>query len=450
MQNILKLLFVLSFVFKIDAQEQIPVQVVCLDIETEALIKEVEITLNPNSPSKKALIHSDSIAFLVDKEYGVVSFELKAKKEGYHVLDTLIKLPLSDQSNEGQKVQQVTIYLKYDGGTTQAFNVQSTYTPDIIFASDTFSVADFEIDHAGNMFLLTYSKRLSKGSLLVHYDYEKQLILEKRPINFSVISIKRDYRGKLFLEGEESMYYILKTSRITLHKLEKEYFENYIAPIVDTTEEEIFFTNYSPYYPAFDYFGVTLKDTVYRDLAHIVDSEIMELYLAEYKYVDVRTKLWAWDMERSTGVDREVWVGAQNFVNSIYYEPAYGPLYKKNDTLYIFDHYKNRLYKVDPFGSFEKDSCDIVYHLNPRKTGWKKNMIQDELTENIYCYFDKAGYVTLKEVNTDNGTLENDFKLYHRYVEKVRVINGEVYYIYRPFESIQKKYLYKEFLSMSK
>lgn len=446
---ILFLLGVLMFL-GVSAQESIPVKVFSYDAETKALLKHARVSVTTDLVTDKQLNRPDSIAFLVPMDYGTANFSLSLHAENYISIDTLIKLSVSNRSILNQKVQHVTVYLNYDGRTTVEVDIFGSYKPEIVFASDTLSVADFEIDHLGNMFLLTYSKRLSKGGQLIHYDYEKQLVLEKRPLNTTVKGFKRDYRGYVYLEGEETMYYILKTSRITLHRVEKPYFEEFIEPIIDTTEREVFFTNHSPWYPAFDYFGVTLADTVYRNLTHIEDAEIMELYLAEYKYVDVRTKLWAWDMERSTGVDREIWVGAQNFVNSIYYEPAYGPMYQKKDTLYIFDHYRDLMFKVDPFGDFDKDSCAISYHVNARKTGWKKNMLQDDITKNIYCQYDEAGYVTLNEINTDNGTLNQGFKLHHRYVEKVRVINGEVYYVYRPFESMQKKFLYKENLATLK
>lgn len=36
---------------------------------------------------------------------------------------------------------------------------------------------------------------------------------------------------------------------------------------------------------------------------------MMELYRSEFKYVDVRTKLWAMDKEHETGIDKEIWVG---------------------------------------------------------------------------------------------------------------------------------------------
>lgn len=429
------------------SQVQLPVKVSCIDQETKTLLNEAKIELKDRMKPEEKVFFSGTAHVRLNVVGGKASVYLKCSHDGYLSKDTLISLKLKNNALKIQEIVELIIPLNYDGKSTEEVIINATYSPDIIFASDTLSVADFEIDQNGNMFLLTYDKRLTKSRMLVHYDYEKQLVVDLLPIHHYVAKFVRDYRGKLYLQGEEKMLYIRNKTKLQLHEIEKEQFEELIAPIVDTTYEELFFTNYTPWYPALDYLGVRLTDTVYRTLAHVEDHEMMELYLAEYKYVDVRTKLWAWDMERSTGIDREIWVGAQNFVHSIYYEPTYGPMFMKKDTLYVFDHYNNWMYKVDPYNEFEKDSCAISYHIDARKTGWEQNMLQDEVTESIYCFFDNAGYVTLKELDTNNGALMHSFKLYHRYVEKVKIVDNEVYYIYRPFESAQKKYLYKESLT---
>ena len=47
-------------------------------------------------------------------------------------------------------------------------------------------------------------------------------------------------------------------------------------------------------------------------------------------------------------------------------------------------------------------------------------------------------------VNTKTGAINKQIKLKHRYVDEIKVYDNFVYYIYREFESIQKKTLYKE------
>ncbi|MCC5924571.1 MAG: hypothetical protein JJT77_12360, partial [Crocinitomicaceae bacterium] len=223
------------------------------------------------------------------------------------------------------------------------------------------------------------------------------------------------------------------------------FYDEQIKPIASEYAEKVFFSNYNPLFPAVDYFVVDKKDSSYQALLYVEDAEIMEHYRAEYKYVDVRTKLWAWDMEIASGIDREVWVGAAVFTNSLYYEPPFVPFFTQSDTAYISDHYKNQLYKF----SIDEDiilvdSIAIDYHLEKRKTGWRRVVLQDPITEKTFILYDKAGYSNIRELCASDGALSQTMPLFYRYVEKVAVYDNWVYYIYRPFGSIQKKYLYKE------
>ncbi|MBL0315191.1 MAG: hypothetical protein IPP69_05175 [Flavobacteriales bacterium] len=47
-------------------------------------------------------------------------------------------------------------------------------------------------------------------------------------------------------------------------------------------------------------------------------------------------------------------------------------------------------------------------------------------------------------INTSNGATGKATRLTHPYVEKIRMRNGWIYYVYRPFESLQTRYLYRE------
>ncbi len=176
---------------------------------------------------------------------------------------------------------------------------------------------------------------------------------------------------------------------------------------------------------------------------HVEDKLMMELYRSEYKWVDVRTKLWAKNKELATGIDAEIWVGANYFTQSIYYKELYAPLFHRNDSLFVFDYYKDMLYTYDRTGE-ALDSIGIYHHYNPRSSGWKKQLLQDRKTGEIYAVFDRAGYSYLGRVNTRSGIISEQVKLKYRYVDKIQVHGNFVYYIYRPFESAQKRYLYRE------
>jgi hypothetical protein len=174
----------------------------------------------------------------------------------------------------------------------------------------------------------------------------------------------------------------------------------------------------------------------------------MEMYRAEYKWMDIRTKLWAKNKELETGIDAEIWVGANFFTQSIYYKEVYAPMFQRNDSVFVFNYPKDRLEIYNKYGEC-KDSIPIYHHYNAKQTGWQSQLIQDKITGAVYAIYEKTGSTYLGLLNMKTGNITEKVKLGFRYVDKIRVHNNVVYYVYRPFESIQKKFLYKENLPYS-
>ena len=322
--------------------------------------------------------------------------------------------------------------------------VVTSNVPDTVFGTQEYSVADFEFDNTGQVVLLTYQKTLKKGSVIRLLD-TNQNVIDSYYVEGKAIELRTDFRGNVHLIAEERVYLVeTKQNSIKLYLESRDYYFKYVAPLIDTIGSKLYFSNYSEIYPAFDYLEFDRKDSVYKKIMAVEDTSMMEQYRAEYKFVDVRTKLWAHNKQIETGIDKEIWVGASVFSNSIYYEPLYAPLFKVGeDSIFVFDHYKDLLFKYEPTLGFV-DSTRITYHKKARKSGWEQPLIQDRKNDQIYTSFLRNGYTYLSEIDCSTGQIRKSFRLHFKYVEKIRIINGYVYYIYRPFESIQKKYIYRE------
>ncbi|MEX1001863.1 MAG: hypothetical protein WDZ35_07100 [Crocinitomicaceae bacterium] len=320
-------------------------------------------------------------------------------------------------------------------------------TPDTLFGTQEYSVEDFSFLPDGRMILLTYEKTLKKGAVLRLLD-SNQTVINKYYVLGDAVELTEDYRGNIHLIGEERIY-LIRVVRDHIRALQesREYYFKYVAPIIDTIGSNIYFSNFSEIYPAFDYLEFDREDSSYSTILQVEDSSMMEFYRAEFKYVDVRTKIWAHQKQIETGIDKEVWVGATVFTNSIYYRPVYAPLFKTGeDTLVIFDHYKNKMFRYTPEEGFI-DSTRISYHLHARRSGWEQPLLHDKVRGNVYALFEKGGYTYLSEIDKEKGIVKQSFKLHFKYVERIQIVDGKVFYIYRPFESIQKKYIYREKLS---
>lgn len=319
--------------------------------------------------------------------------------------------------------------------------VKAPGVPDTVYKSEELSVADYTfID--GQILLLLYPKTLKKGTELALFDgmeVKKKFILPEY-----TYELKVDYRGVTHAIGEKNVFGIhLNEHEIGISKTDAKYFKQYIEPILDTNYSKLYFSNFNKDYPAFKYFSYDQIDSNYVQILEIQDDLMMELYRSEYKWADIRTKLWAKQQEYNTGIDAEIWVGAAIFTQSVYYKELYAPFYKKNDTLYIFDYYKDKMHLFNTEGKLIEEIA-IFHHYDAKKTGWKKQLNQDPISKDVFALFEKNGTAFLGKINLKNGKINQKVQLRFKYVENVQVYNGFVYYIYRPFESAQKKYLYKE------
>jgi hypothetical protein len=342
---------------------------------------------------------------------------------------------------------QDTIFLSYEMEyiRVQNFNeivVAAPGVPVVYYGSPRLHVSDFEIMKNGDVLLLTYPKRLKKGSELLIWNGLK--VKGSFEVPGLAEELQHDYRGNSHVICSDNVYGVHVTEKeIALSSLDKAYFLKYLAPILDTNKTKMYFSNFNKDYPAFDYFAYDQMDSTYTKILEIQDDLMMELYRSEYKWVDVRTKLWAKNKELQTGVDAEVWVGANYFTQSVYYKELYAPMFHRNDTLFVFDYYKDKLRTFNAKGE-KIDSTSIYHHYDKKHTGWQNNLIQDRATGQIYATYDRAGYSYLGVIDTKTGEINEQIKLEYRYAQNIAIHNNFVYYIYRPFESTQKKYLYKE------
>ena len=410
-------------------------------------IQNVKVFFQIWSPSNN--IKKDTSFVLIANQKGIVSFPkntvllnsviswkavhplyqdvIQSKRIGVFKSDTL-SIEIEMKANDQQEIKEVII--------------KAPGIPDTVFQSEKLSVADFEIQKDGRIILLTYPKQLKKGGDILLFD--GQDVLATFPVDDNPQKLIRDFRGNTHVVCENGIFTLQsQKNNLFLASIEKEYFIKYIAPIVDTNRTKMYLNNFNEEYPAFDYFTFDKLDSSYRKLMHIEDEWMMELYKSEYKWMDVRTKLWAKNKEYETGIEAEVWVGANYFTQSLYYKEAYAPFFHRNDSLFIFDYAHDQLTIFSSWGR-ALDTIPIYYHYNPTKTGWKKNMIQDKETGAFYGVFETNGYSYLGLIDVTSGKITNKVKLAFKYVDKIRVNNNFVYYVYRPFESTQKKYLYKE------
>ena len=317
---------------------------------------------------------------------------------------------------------------------------------DTVFGSTRYSVEDYSFLPEEKLLLLAYEKTLDKQAQLLLTD-SKQALIDTYTIPSRALHLYRDYAANNYVVCEDKIYRInIRGEQIHLLSISDEDYYGFHHRVIDTIGDKYYYSNYNELYPAVKFYVTERNDSTHTELYEVKDDFMMELYRAQYKYVSGRDKLWAYRKEQATGIDKEIWIGANSFTHDILYKPVYAPLFIINDTVLIFDQYKNKILKFDEYN----DSAGVYfmnYHQAPKGEEWEQPVIKDKLEELIYAIYNGGGYTYVRQIKYRTGLIGKTTKLKFRFIENIKIEKGYVYYIYRPFESSQKRFLYKEKLA---
>ena len=436
----MRLLITISLIFLCDcvhAQEHVTVKGVVTDSITGQPVQDVGV-YDQSTGYYRAITNRRGIFYFSVKPQN--QMQIAFRHLGYERYFYVI----TAQDFRKAEGDTLTIFIRLKQGSIELKDkdILSDKKPDTVYGSVHYSVADFEfVDN--QMVLLVYEKQLSKGAYVI-IPGSRGEILSRQFVPDEAVRLFRNFRGEIFVVGKTAYYQVvIRKDEIFLFPMDVEVFENFHAIVNDTLEDKFYYSNYSDLYPAFTYYCSRRDDTTRSVLREIEDKFVMELYRSEYKYVDTKTKLWAARQEVSTGIDKEIWVGASSFTQSLYYKTLYAPLFVVSDTVVVFDHHNDYLFRYDAQDKLI-DSIPIAYHKTKNTNQWEKPLIRDPKTGKIYAVFLRGAHFYLKEIIPTTGEVVQVRKLYYRFVDNIRVYDGKVYYVYRPFESSQRKFLYSE------
>ncbi len=330
----------------------------------------------------------------------------------------------------------------YDLGTV---TVTSKKIADTVFGSGKFSVADFEFFEEDKLILLTFEKSLEKAKVMLVDKSQK--VLSSFVLPDEANRLYKDYLGKINVICTNHIYQVsIQNNVIRLGELPADEYIAHIMPCIDTVQENIYFSNYQRDYPEFTYFAYNTSDSSYATLKTVTDQEQLKGYNMEYYFLKPKERLYARKLANYYGVDfHRVAATMSGLTSSVYYSPLYAPLFVLKDTVCVFDHYNNAILKYNKSHQL-LDSIAIDYHHPKSWREWKHKIIIDKETNSAYALYQKNGFYYLKQVSLYSGKIIASYKLTNQYVDQIKVKNGYVYYVYRPFESLQEQFIYKELI----
>lgn len=411
------------------------------DRESKQALKNISVRIN-NSTLATETDNKGVFEFFIPKVkhvsliFSSVGYKKEVRELDIEASDDTIKLSIS---------------LKKEEYLLKEFNISAKQKPDTVFGSQRFSILDFDF-YEDNYFLLTEDKKTNAHSIKLAD--ETQSVLHSFAIPEDAGKIKelyRDFMGYTNIMAEKKIYRILvRNDKLVLASLPVEDYNALVKPVIDTINSQLLFSNFSKDYPLFNYFSYNYSDSTKKEIHTIEDEELMHAYRFEYYSLKPKDKLLARNVAQEYGVDKHIAAAMiSGFTQSMYYTPLFAPLYIVSDTICVFDHYKNSLFHYDKNGN-KLDSVNITYHHPKNWKEWKNKMVKDLTEDKIYAVYDNSGHRYIKNINSNTGRDEGKYSIIHYSADKIRIRDGYIYYVYRPFQSLQEKYLYKEKIVLGK
>lgn len=324
--------------------------------------------------------------------------------------------------------------------------VNSERKPDTVFGTWKFSVEDYEF-YEDKLLLLTFERNLNHPKVMLADDSQK--ILSSFSIPDEAKRLYKDYLGFINIICAEHIYRIkIKDNTIHLASLPVEDYKRLIMPCIDTLANDIYFSNYSKDYPEFTYYAYNPSDKKANALKTVTDYEQLAGYNMEYYFLKPKQRLECRKLADEYNVDRQrVAAAMSGLTTSVFYTPLYAPLFIMRDTVLVFDHYSNSIFKYNNQHQ-QIDSIPVSYNHPQNWREWKHQLIVDKEANRVYAVYQKNGFYSLKQIDIYNGKITGTFKLTYKYVKNIKIKDGYVYYVYRPFESLQEQFIYKELISV--
>ncbi|MES2680594.1 MAG: carboxypeptidase-like regulatory domain-containing protein [Bacteroidota bacterium] len=339
----------------------------------------------------------------------------------------------------------LAIALKQKPVLLDSVSIEAKHKPETLVGKPNYSVFDFDF-YEDKLLLLTSERSLTKaqvqlsdvsGKIYSTFDLPKRAGEAKYFFH--------DYEGYTELVCADSVFRIdVMNNELMIVPIPKKDFNRYLKPVADSLNSNYYYNDAWDKYPLFNYYYLRKNDTASHLLATVTNARLMDLYNFEYYFLPPHLQLEARRIEQYQKIDRHIAAALMSgFTQTMFYEPLYAPLFIIKDTICIFNHHNDFLYHYNRDNQFI-DSVKISYHHPKNWKDWKKQLFVDDTENKVYALFSRNGHRYLRNVNYQTGEEKGNYTLQHHSAEKIKIRDGFVYYVYRPFGSTQEKFLYRE------
>ena len=337
---------------------------------------------------------------------------------------------------------------------------------DTIYADRVYSVLDYELCEEGIM-LLIFKSRLARSELRFQ-DYSGHVLHELKVLPTKPLALFKDCLGEIHLLSHDKAYQITtgKSGLVLYPPYSIDHFHEVMSSCKFMIGEKVYFEVMGFQELVNQYYYVTTTDTTSHLLAVSIDHEKLgflrqnpENYLPEYPATGPDPI----ESFNGTAGDLRLLRMIRNkeaelrFNKLAYLSPIFAPSFALQDSVVIFDHPNNLIRIYDQYDSLI-GTTPIEYHLSRKNdsvsglvyglakpTKWLKEIYLDEIKNKAYTTFQNLnGTRDLKEIDLHTGKTSYILNIPFPYVQKIKIRDGMLYYVYKGFGESQRKKLFRQ------
>ncbi|MFH2094473.1 MAG: carboxypeptidase-like regulatory domain-containing protein [Bacteroidota bacterium] len=282
-----------------------------------------------------------------------------------------------------------------------------------LVAKKLYDVTDYEF--CGDLIMLfayCYKEKVNPWLILMSEDGDT-VCRQHIPVEGSLY---KDCLGNVHLISRDSAYQIYydSTEIHLLYPVSPKEFQEAMSPCIAEMNNRFYLKQYYYNNQVLSYFVANPEDSSLHEFRVIADDIGLNM-LAN------RNRFHSMGGVAPTEADLR-------FEQMCFFDPIFAPLVKIKDRICIFNYVDSLIEFYNEKGEAERE-IPICFH---NEKYWKEEIYVDEKAGTAYTLFKKNGISTLRKIDLETGILTTKIPIPNfLFIEKVRVFNDSVYFLYR-------------------
>ncbi|MCD4695382.1 MAG: carboxypeptidase-like regulatory domain-containing protein [Bacteroidales bacterium] len=336
---------------------------------------------------------------------------------------------------------------------------------DTLYKDNIYSVLDYELV-GDNILLLIFRDRITRAELLL-MNRKGKTVISLKVLPGKPLALYTDCLDSTHLITKHKVFQLsTNNKKIALYKpVSLDFFKEVMEGCLFKTGTKLYFEKYSWNHLSKTVYWVDPDNRSNHILREISDIEKINFLLdnPENNAIFIGgSEPGLADLKGLPG-DAGALAAIRNlditrrFNQMAYLSEIHAPVFKLGDSVCIFNYPNNQIEMYGPSDSLVFKT-NISYHLSPKKnpleslgyafvkaTKWEGNIIVDEKRKRVYALFKNInGTRDIKEIDLLSGKTKHVTSIPFPYVEKIKIKNNEIFYIYKGWGQNQKKKLFRQ------